>query len=184
MRKFIAIRRIGASTTLPLGNHILMGISTDNNLRRKPLRTLGDDPPDSATESQCYVLGGTHLGVLVAERLQTAGRPVSLIDETHDPAEIPGVRGDPGDVRVLDDAGVTDAAMVVVATRDDGRNLLIAQLVRTTFGVSDVHVLVNRPDRTEVIAAAGHDPVCATTVLADAVRDRVHQQRHELADRA
>lgn len=155
-----------------------IGTSTDRNMRPEPTQSTSGGPPNRET-AEYYVLGDDHLGASVARGLQTAGHPVSLIDETHDPEEIPGSRGDPGDVRVLDDAGVSDDATVVVTTREDGRNLLIAQLVRAHFDVSDVLVLVNSPSRHDLVAAAGHEPVCATTVLSEALLERVVQRSRE-----
>jgi trk system potassium uptake protein TrkA len=120
-----------------------------------------------------YVLGGGRLGVAVARRLRTDGHEVELIDESNDPSEIPGRRGDPADVRVLEEAGVSDTSTVVVATRSDRRNFLIAQLVRANFDAARVVVLANTPDRYELIASAGHDPVCATSVLTDELAENV-----------
>jgi len=66
-----------------------------------------------------------------------------------------------------------------VATPDDGRNLLVAQLVRTRFDVGGVFVLVHTPDRSDPVAEAGHEPICATSALADAVADDVRYRLTE-----
>jgi trk system potassium uptake protein TrkA len=133
-------------------------------------------------ETDCYVLGGNHLGVAVARRLGAAGHAVTLVDPDPDvdADDLPTVRGDPRDVAVLSDAGVTELSTVVVATPDDGRNLLLAQLVRTRFGVVDVSVVVHSPDRFDLVAEAGHEPICATTVLADAVADGLRPRLGEV----
>jgi len=120
------------------------------------------------TKTDYYVLGGGHLGAAVARQLSVASHPVTFVGGV-DVADVPSIRGDPSSVAVLRDAGITATSTVVVATPDDGRNLLVAQLVRTRFDVADIFVVVHAPDRTGLVAQAGHEPICATTVLADGV---------------
>lgn len=141
-------------------------------MRLKPNQFLGDES-SSEEEPEYCVLGGEHLGAEIARRLQAEGHSVSLVDERHDPAAVPGVQGRPEDARVLEDAGVPEASMVIVATSQDSRNLLIAQIVKVRFGVSEVLVLVNTPDQYDLVAEAGHEPICATTVLSDTVVDEL-----------
>jgi len=123
----------------------------------------------TGTDDEYVVLGGGHVGSEVARHLRAAGNAVTVVDETHDPTDLPGVRGDPTDRRTLDRAGITDATTVVVAMPDDGRSLLVAGLVRARFGVADVRVLVRTPDRCDLVADAGYEPICATTALSEAV---------------
>jgi trk system potassium uptake protein TrkA len=129
----------------------------------------GTEPSREPLPAEWYVLGGGPVGAAVARQLGAEGHSVAVVDESHDPETVPGVRGDPADVEVLAEAGVADAGTVVVATRSDRRNLLVAQLVRARFGVERTVVLTNVPDRMEPVAAAGHEPVCATTALATAL---------------
>ncbi|MEF8800391.1 MAG: NAD(P)-binding protein [Halolamina sp.] len=123
-----------------------------------------------------YVLGGGHLGVAVARRLLADSDSVTLVDELS-PGEHRGlpetavVHGDPADTAVLEEAGLGNDSTVIVATQSDSRNLLIAQLVRTTFDDPNIVVLTNVPDRFDLIEQAGHVPVCATSVLSDALVD-------------
>jgi len=131
-------------------------------------------------ETHCYVLGGSHLGVAVARRLHAAGHDVTLITADADVDDLPTLRGDPRNVAVLSDAGLTETATVVVATPDDGRNLLVAQLLRTRFGISEAFVVVHTPERFDLVADAGHEPICATTVLADGVVDGVRPRLGEV----
>jgi trk system potassium uptake protein TrkA len=137
------------------------------------IRPTEGNSPGGTDGATCYVLGGGHVAAAIAGRLRTDDRPVSVVSESYEPSEPPGLRGDPTDARVLDAAGVAGASTVVVATRSDRRNLLIAQLVRTRFDVPRVVVLVNAPERLEPLAEAGHEPVCATSALADVLTERV-----------
>jgi trk system potassium uptake protein TrkA len=135
--------------------------------------TSTDDRPVEGEESEYYVLGGGDLGVAVARRLRADGRRVCLVDESHDRSEAAWVQGDPADARTLEAAGVDATSTVVVATGSDSRNLLIAQVVRARFDVTDVVVLTNAPDRLETFTEAGHDPVCATAALSDALVETI-----------
>lgn len=132
-----------------------------------------DDTPDKVSKHACYVLGGSHLGTAVAQRLRSNGYAVSVVDGPVDPAETPGPHENPANPQLLEEAGVGEASTVVVATRSDSRNLLIAQLVRAHFDVPQVVVLANAPDRLDVFTEAGHEPVCATAVLSDALAENV-----------
>jgi trk system potassium uptake protein TrkA len=120
-----------------------------------------------------YVLGGGRVGSAVARRLRTDGHAVGVVDESYLPAELPGFRSDPTDVETLEEAGLSNATTVVVATRSDARNLLVAQLVRARFDVPRIVVLTNDPERLTAVAEAGHDPVCATAALSEALVDSV-----------
>jgi trk system potassium uptake protein TrkA len=136
-------------------------------IRRPTEETTGDDTVDYC------VLGGGPVGAAIARRLHSDGHVVTAVGETHDAADHAVVRGDPADVRRLEAADIGDGSTVVAATPRDHRNLLVAQLVRAHFDVSDVVVRVNDPDRHGLVANAGHDPFCATTVLSTALVDEL-----------
>jgi len=134
---------------------------------------LNGDVGAAAADEQYeyFVLGGGHVGAVLARQFHDAGHAVRLVDERHEADDVSTVRGDPGVLATLEAADVRPDATVVVATRDDGRNLRLAQLVRTHFDVERVRVLANSPDHYDVFADAGHEPVCATAALSDALAD-------------
>jgi trk system potassium uptake protein TrkA len=136
-------------------------------------RTKPDESPAPEAPPDYCVLGGDHLGAAVARRLDEQGHTVSLVDETRVPEAVPARQGDPADVDLLAEAGVAHASAVVVATREDSRNLLVAQLVSAHFDVPEVLVLVNVPERCDLVADVGHEPVCATAALTDTLLDSV-----------
>lgn len=138
------------------------------------MNLISNSPPQNKpAEPDCYVLGGGHLGVSVARRFQETGYTVGVVNESHVPADMSGESGDPSDLRTLEDAGLSDASVVIVATPNDSRNLLIAQLVRVHFDAARIVVLTNVPTRLDILEAAGHEPVCATSVLTKALVDTV-----------
>lgn len=128
---------------------------------------------DSDQHPQYYVLGGGDLGVSMTRQLQEDGYAASFVDELPTPAAIQSYHGDPGDAAVLAAAGIDESSVVIVLTPKDSRNLLIAQLVRTRFGVADVFVLVNRPERYDLVADIGYEPICATTPLSETLSERL-----------
>ena len=136
-------------------------------------RSTGNDSSANEDAVTHYVLGGGHVGASVADRLRDAGHTVCVVDESYEPSETCGFQGDPSDVSTLEAAEVGSASTVVVATRSDSRNLLIAQHIRARFDVPRVVVLVNVPDRLDVLADAGHEPICATTALSAALTESV-----------
>ncbi len=117
---------------------------------------------ETAGEPSHVVLGDARSGV-IARRLRADGHTVAVVSETHDE------EGGVADPATLTDAGVGAAATVIVATRSDSRNLLVAQLVRVHFDVSRLLVLVNDPDRTTALAEAGHEPVCVASAVSESV---------------
>lgn len=148
-----------------------------------PKHSAEADSPGGTAAATHYVLGGQQLGATVAHRLQAEGHSVSLIEasdglcEASDtPSGIDVTQGDPADIEVLAAAGVSDTSTVIVAAGSDRRNLLIAQLVSTRFDPERVLVLANAPSRLDPFAAAGHEPVCATTALSAALSEALGER--------
>ena len=128
------------------------------------------DAPLETVDPDIYVLGGAgSLGVAVARRLQDDGHDVTLVDDADAPPDVPTHQADPTDVNALKNVGLDSASTVVVASSSDSLNLLVAQLVRVRFDVDRILVLTHEPDRIDVVSDAGHEPVCATTTLSNAL---------------
>ena len=150
-------------------------VSSDDLLIMNPDTTPSDesDPGSEDTEAEYYVLGGGGVGAHLARRLHEAGKTVRLIDESYDCPTRPGERGDPTNLQILKSAEIPEDATIVVATRSDRQNLLIAQLVRAHFDVSRIVVLVNNHERLDAFADTDHEPVCATTALSDVLVETI-----------
>ena len=143
----------------------------DRTMERLRDRLGGDGSADETAEY--VVLGAGGVGVSIAEELRAAGHAVTLVGEQQSTTDLPGVTGRPDDRRVLERAGLSERSTVVVATPRDRRNLLVAGLVRSRFGVADCLVLVNAPDRMDAVAAADLEAFCVTSELSAAVVDRL-----------
>jgi len=118
-------------------------------------------------EASHVVLGDTARGTVIAQRLRADGYPTAVVAETDEEgADAADVLTDPA---ALADAGVDEASTVIVATRSDGRNLLVAQLARAHFDVPRLLVLANDPSRATALAEAGHEPVCVASAVSESV---------------
>lgn len=97
-----------------------------------------------------HLVGGGTVGRRLADRLDDRGDSVVIVERGEERAQTleregyQVVRGDGTDTSVLDEAGVADADIVVVATGNDDSNLLAAQLVRNRFDPDSVVARVNR----------------------------------------
>ncbi|WP_257298144.1 NAD-binding protein [Haloarchaeobius sp. FL176] len=127
--------------------------------------------PDEPSVEAWYVLGGGPVGEQVARRLADIGLRVRYVDDSHESSVVPSHEADPTDVRGLETTGIGPASTVVVATRHDRRNLLVAQLVRVHFDPDRIIVLANRPSSVRLFEEAGHESVCAATVLSTGVAE-------------
>lgn len=125
-----------------------------------------------AGRERTVVVGGSHLGRDIAQRLSSGG-DVHYVD--HDAVAVDRAAkdhqathlADLTDRRAL--AGVVgDASLVVVATQRDATNLLVAQHCRTAFDVSRLLVVVADP-RNHDIYPADVERVCAADALSEAV---------------
>lgn len=139
----------------------------------KPTISSTNDDSLADADTDIYILGGGPVGTALTQRLRESNRDVILIDIDAGPDEVSGRRVDPSDSNALADVELPSAATVIVATPADGRNLLIAQLARVRYDVDRVLVVANNPDRVDMLADAGHDSICASTALADAVVDHL-----------
>lgn len=139
-----------------------------------PFPPTADDPSDESTDETYYVLGDDDdVGIAIARRLRAAGRDVTVVHESYEPSDVPGFAGDPSAADDLARSGIDAASTVIVATRSDRRNLLLAQVVSTRYDTPRVVVLVNEPDRLSLFEAAGHEPICVTTTLSAAISEAV-----------
>lgn len=140
------------------------------------MRSLRYTPEETVRRdrgSDFVVLGGGPIGSSIARRLHADNYTVHRVDESNESTDIPGSRGNPANVRDLEEADISNASTVIIATQSDRRNLLIAQLVRANFDVDRIVVLTNDPEREELFEAAGHEPVCATTAITSAIAESI-----------
>ena len=104
---------------------------------------------------RALIVGGGRVGRELAERLESRGEEVVIIEK--DQQVVEELRqagrtvhnGDGTEQQVLEKAGIENAKIVALATRDDDVNLLVGQLARNTYGVETVVARVNEPSNLD-----------------------------------
>ncbi|QLG28741.1 NAD-binding protein [Halorarum halophilum] len=125
------------------------------------------------------IIGGRGAGETLAEELANESGEVAFLGDDHRAVERAAAAG--ADARVvdlktgtaLDREGLDGPDVVIVASHEDGRNLLVAQLVRIRRA-NRVIALVNDPENVDAFVDAGVEPVCASTALASALDRKRH----------
>ena len=118
------------------------------------------------------VAGAGEVGRRVATLLAGSGEPV-LVVETDDAAVVRAreeglevLVGDISDVAVLEQVRLDEAKALLLATPDDARNLLAAQLARSKFNFESVYVRVNDVANLEAFQKLGVVPVSQSEAVA------------------
>jgi len=104
---------------------------------------------------RALIVGGGRVGRELAERLESRGEEVVIIEK--DQQVVEELRragrtvhnGDGTEQEVLEKAGIENAKIVALATRDDDVNLLVGQLARNTYDVETVVARVNEPSNLD-----------------------------------
>jgi len=140
--------------------------------------------------TQTLVVGAGRVGAELADRFESRGEEVVLIDT--DAAAVERARneghrvvhGDATDAGTLERADADRAGVVVAATADDDVNLLVAQLATTRFDVDTVVARANNPDNVAAFADLGVETISAGFAVADAIDDAIERPAlsHWLAD--
>jgi trk system potassium uptake protein TrkA len=130
---------------------------------------------------KALVIGCGRVGSSLALELDEAGWDVTVIDEREEALSRLGehwaggfVVGHGMDAKLLREAGIEDAAAVVVATNGDNTNIVVGQVAQKMFGIDCVIVRILDPARAEFYASRGLRTVCPTSnaisVLSEGVR--------------
>jgi trk system potassium uptake protein TrkA len=126
------------------------------------------------------VVGCGRMGALLAGRLSLRDMEVVVID-LHEEAfrglapEFSGFRvaGDATELAVLRKARVGEASAVIVTTRDDNTNMMVAQVAQQVLGVRQAVARVFDPARETIYHGLGIETVCPTTLAADVAVERL-----------
>jgi NhaP-type Na+/H+ or K+/H+ antiporter len=118
------------------------------------------------------IVGGGTVGRALADRLEDRGENVVLVER--DEAQVEAARnagytahsGDGTDMEDLRAAGADNARTVIAATGDDDANLLVAQLVDSTFDTEQILARVNDPSNVDAFEELGVRTVSSTLATA------------------
>jgi len=139
---------------------------------------------------QTLVVGAGRVGSELADRFESRGEEVVLVDKAMEAVEQARkdghrvVHGDATDASTLDAADADRASVVVAASADDDVNLLVAQLATTRFGVDTVVARANNPDNVAAFTDLDVETISAGFAVADAIDDAIERPAlsHWLAD--
>jgi len=118
------------------------------------------------------VIGGGRVGTELSENLERRGENVVIVERDGEVSErlrnngFTVRNGDGADVETLRRAGAERAKIVVAATGDDDKNLLVAQLANAKFDVEKIIARVNQPDNVEPFEELGVETVSASSSTA------------------
>ena len=129
------------------------------------------------------ISGGGKVGLFLAKEQSIGGQHIVLIEKEMDKcteiAEALGdalmiIVGDGCEPRILDEAGLEHADVVVAVTGDDEDNLIICQLAKSSFSVPRTIARVNDPRNQYTMAKLGVDnPVNSTAIIAQMINQEV-----------
>jgi len=126
------------------------------------------------------IMGCGRVGSTLAHILEDRGHSVAVIDQDPEAFRRLGssfkgkkVTGIGFDQRVLEDAGIRDAAAFAAVSSGDNSNVIAARVVRESFGVERVAARIYDPRRAEVYQRLGIPTVATVRWTADQMLRRL-----------
>jgi trk system potassium uptake protein len=123
---------------------------------------------------KAIVVGCGRVGSALAKELHDAGWEVAVVDESEEALERLGEKwpgafylGHGMDVSLLEEAGIADADLVLVATDGDNTNLVVAQIAQKRFEVERVIARVLDPRRAAWYSEQGVQTICPTQIAIE-----------------
>lgn len=131
------------------------------------------------------VIGCGRLGGTFAARMVENGHEVTVLDwdrqnlATYLPKDFPGrtLVGMEIDPEVLRQAGIEEAAVVVIVSRDEATNMMVADLTRSVFGIDRVIVRVDQPGMRKMYEDDGYEVLSPVLEGALSLERKVEQMR-------
>jgi Trk K+ transport system NAD-binding subunit len=135
---------------------------------------------------ETLVLGGRPIGLRIATELAARNRPVTLVgrETVASRAREAGLAAHESALEAATPSVDRSAATVVVATRSDARNLLLAVTAPRTFDADMMVALVNDPDRQAAFDDAGIETIRISRSVARAAANSVSVEASTPVDRA
>lgn len=118
------------------------------------------------------IVGGGKIGYYLVQSLLHAGHEVALIEKKQERTQqisddfgIVTIHGDGCDPRILEEAGIGRADVIVADTGDDEDNLIICQVAKLRFHVPHTVAKVNNPKNEMIFRRLGIDMTVSSTDL-------------------
>lgn len=123
------------------------------------------------------IIGGGKIGYYLLKTLKERNYNVVLIESNKyicqsiaEDIDADIICGDGTDIDVLKDAGIDEAEVIAAVTGADEENLVICQIAKSTFNISETIARVNNPKNMAMFKALGVDKtVCSTAVIANLI---------------
>ncbi|NPA75990.1 MAG: NAD(P)-binding domain-containing protein [Euryarchaeota archaeon] len=116
------------------------------------------------------VIGGGRIGEYLIDMLVEEGHDVALIETNAERAnhmaenyDILVIKGDGGEAKYLEDAGIHKADVLVACTGSDQINFVACQLAKSTYSVPKVIARTTNPSNKIIYEKLGVDVVVSTT---------------------
>jgi Trk K+ transport system NAD-binding subunit len=137
--------------------------------------------------SRCaLVVGGGYVGRTVATHLSDeydvtfVSRNRQVVERTARD-DVDAHHAEEIDANTLNEADAEDASLAVVASADDGVNFLVAQLLRTRFGVENVVFRVDDREKLDSFEDLDVETVCVPDLLVEEVSERLESVVDDVA---
>ncbi|WP_262180340.1 NAD-binding protein [Haloarcula laminariae] len=132
------------------------------------LRTRLEGPLAGSPAPSLLVVTDSYVGTTLAADYESVADVGLVTDSERVAKRAPdGVRTDVGDLTAPETlAAGSEATVAVVAVGRDRRALLVTQLLRTQFDIGSVVVLLNDPERHDVVDDVATHVVCGSSCLS------------------
>ncbi|MHB8172442.1 MAG: potassium channel family protein [Thermincolia bacterium] len=126
------------------------------------------------------IIGGGRVGFYLAKTLLQQGHRVTMVEKDKD--RCMNLQNELGEIivwgngassKVLAEAGCAVAEVVVVATREDDDNLVVAQMVKNQFNVPKVISRINNPCNERIFHELG---ITTTVSSISVIAELVHRE--------
>lgn len=129
------------------------------------------------------VVGCGRLGASIAQRLAEKGEDVTILDydrqnfATYLPKSFPGrtVSGMEIDTDVLRRAGIEDARAVVIVSRDESTNMMVADVARHVFGIENIIVRIDQKQLHDLYQSQGFDVLSPIAEATESLERRLSE---------
>lgn len=129
-------------------------------------------------QENVIIIGCGFLGVKIAELLHKQYDSVSIIDinvqafsKLSRSSDFILIKGDASDIDVLENAGIKTADIVLITTKDDNTNIMIAEIAKEYYKVHKVITYVKDTSKEFAYKQIGIDVISPISLLIDEIRN-------------
>lgn len=109
-------------------------------------------------QNKVIIVGCGRLGSTIANKCASEGKNVMVVDNDDVGFELLSdkfsgfkITGDATDLRVLEEAYITSAREIIVATGNDNINIFVAHIARKIYNVPNIYVRLDNPENEVLV---------------------------------